>query len=130
MAKDFGTMEDSNRSGNPSIHEVSDPARRVWLQGGLGALAASVFAPWLAGCAAAGRGAPLLGFQGIPTSTQDTMVVPEGYEAVAFAAWGEPVGVPGQMPPFRWDMGNTAADQAVQMGMHHTPTTACCTPTA
>jgi hypothetical protein len=119
MAKDFGTMEDSNRSGNPSIHEVSDPARRVWLQGGLGALAASVFAPWLAGCAAAGRGAPLLGFQGIPTSTQDTMVVPEGYEAVAFAAWGEPVGVPGQMPPFRWDMGNTAADQAVQMGMHH-----------
>jgi hypothetical protein len=47
------------------------------------------------------------------------MVVPEGYEAVAFSAWGEPVGVPGHMPAFRWDMGNTAADQAVQMGMHH-----------
>ncbi len=29
MAKDFERMEDSNRSTNPSIHEVSDPARRV-----------------------------------------------------------------------------------------------------
>jgi secreted PhoX family phosphatase len=47
------------------------------------------------------------------------MVVPDGYEAVAFAAWGEPIGVPGQMPAFRWDLGNSAADQAVQMGMHH-----------
>ena len=31
MAKDFAAMEDSNRSANPSIHEVSDPARRVVL---------------------------------------------------------------------------------------------------
>ena len=35
MAKDFDAMEDSNRSSNPSIHEVSDPARRVGVQGGL-----------------------------------------------------------------------------------------------
>ena len=27
MAKNFDEMEDSNRSGNASIHEVSDPAR-------------------------------------------------------------------------------------------------------
>jgi secreted PhoX family phosphatase len=119
MAKDFETMEDSNRSGNPSIHEISDPARRVWLQGGLGALAAGAFAPWLAGCATAGGGAPLLGFKGIPTSDKDTLVVPEGYEAVAFAAWGEAVGVPGNMPAWKPDASNSAADQAVQMGMHH-----------
>jgi len=31
MAKDFDSMEDSNRSPNPSIHEVSDPSRRVVL---------------------------------------------------------------------------------------------------
>ena len=49
MAKDFSTMEDSNRSSNPDIHSVSDPARRVWLQGGLGALAAGVFGPLLPG---------------------------------------------------------------------------------
>ena len=39
--------------------------------------------------------------------------------ARAIAAWGEPVGVPGNMPAFQWDASNSAADQAVQMGMHH-----------
>ena len=33
MAKDFSTMEDSNRSSNPDIHSVSDPARRIVLAG-------------------------------------------------------------------------------------------------
>ena len=119
MAKDFDAMEDSNRSANPSIHELSDPSRRVWLQGGAGAMAMGLLAPLLPGCATVPGGGPLLGFKGIPTTDKDTMVVPEGYEAVAFAAWGEPIGVPGQMPAFRWDAGNSAADQAVQMGMHH-----------
>ena len=45
MAKDFSLMEDSNRSSNPTIHEVSDPSRRTILRGGLGALAGSFFAP-------------------------------------------------------------------------------------
>ena len=116
MAKDFDTLEDSNRSANADIHGVSDPARRLWLQGGLGALAATL----LAGCGSpvAGSG-PRLGFRSVPASSQDTMVVPEGYEAVAFVPWGEPVGVPGQMPAWRMDASNSAADQAVQMGMHH-----------
>jgi uncharacterized protein len=118
MAKDFDTMEDSNRSANPDIHSVSSPARRLWLQGGLGTLATGVLGPWLAGCATPLDG-PLLGFKSIPTTDKDTMVVPEGYEAAAFAAWGEPIGVPGNMPAFRWDVSNSAADQAVQMGMHH-----------
>ena len=39
--------------------------------------------------------------------------------AEGIAAWGEPVGVPGNMPAFRPTRSNTAADQAVQMGMHH-----------
>ena len=37
-SKDFDSMEDSNRSANPSIHEVSDPARRTVLRGGLGVM--------------------------------------------------------------------------------------------
>ena len=41
MAKDFSTMEDSNRSANPSIHEVSDPARRTVIRGGFAAPAIS-----------------------------------------------------------------------------------------
>ena len=123
MAKDFERMEDSNRSANPSIHEVSDPARRVLLLGGIGALTVGALAPWLAGRAAAapagGRSEPRIGFESVPVSDKDAVVVPAGYEAVAFAAWGEPVGVPGNMPAFRWDASNSAADQAVQMGMHH-----------
>ena len=119
MGKDFDSMEDSNRSANPSIHEVSDPRRRVFVLGGIGALAIGALSPWLAGRAVAGDHGALLGFRSVPVSEQDLVLVPEGYEAVAFAAWGEPIGVPGNMPAFRWDASNSAADQAVQMGMHH-----------
>ena len=124
MAKDFGSMENSNRSANPSIHELSDPARRVWVRGGLAALAGAVLPPWLAGCASsagvgAARSGPLLGFKGIPAVATDTLVVPPGYVAEVIAAWGEPVGIAGNMPAWRPDGSNSAADQAVQMGMHH-----------
>ena len=128
MAKDFSAMEDSNRSANPSIHSVSDPARRIWVHGGLAALAGGVLSPLLGACAAgpsAGRAAarpllgPLLGFKAIPPATGDAVVVPEGYVAEPLAPWGEPVGVPGNMPAWRPDATNSAAEQAVQMGMHH-----------
>ncbi len=119
MAKDFDTMEDSNRSSNPDIHSVSDPARRVWLHGGLAALAGGAFAPLFAGCATTAGASPLLGFKAIPTSTADSVVVPEGYVATTIAAWGEPIGVPGQMPAWREDASASAAEQALQMGMHH-----------
>ena len=112
-------MEDSNRSSNPDIHSVSDPARRFWVFGGLGALLGSALAPLFAGCAVTTPTGPLLGFKGIPTSTADTVVVPEGYVATVLAAWGEPVGVAGRMPAWRDDATNSAADQAGQMGMHH-----------
>jgi uncharacterized protein len=122
MAKDFSTMEDSNRSSNPSIHSVSSPSRRTVLHLGAGAAASALLAPFLAGCAssstAAGAG-PRIGFKAIRTDMTDRIVVPEGYVATALAQWGEPVGVPGNMPAFKIDGSNSAADQAVQMGMHH-----------
>ena len=52
-SKDFDTMEDSNRSSNPSIHDVSDPPRRTVLRGGLGLAASALYAPLVAGCAGA-----------------------------------------------------------------------------
>ena len=124
-SKDFDTMEDSNRSSNPSIHDVSDPARRIMLRGGLGLAASALYAPLVASCAsAATREAPkpllpVIGFKGVPAVATDTLVVPEGYVATAIAAWGEAVGVPGNMPAFKADASNTSAEQAVQMGMHH-----------
>lgn len=119
MAKDFSAMEDSNRSSNPSIHQVSDPVRRILLKGGLGSAAAGLLAP-LAGCATVGTApGPLLGFKSVPVSTADRISVPEGYIARVIAAWGEPVGLAGQNPAFRHDGGNSAAEQEAQLGMHH-----------
>ena len=123
MAKDFLQMEDSNRSANWSIHEVSSPGRRTVLRGGLGALIGGLFAPLAVGslsaCATLGAGNTSLGFKSVPISTADTITVPEGYSYQVIAPWGEAVGVSGENPAFRIDGSNTAAEQEVQMGMHH-----------
>lgn len=123
MAKDFSTMEDSNPSSTPHIRELLSPSRRTVLRASAGAAAASLFAPWMAGCANTAAGAlperlrP--GFRAIPPGTEDRLVVPPGYVAAALAPWGEPVGLPGNMPAWKPDASNSAAEQAAQMGMHH-----------
>jgi uncharacterized protein len=115
----FDPQEDSNRSSNPSIHAVSDPARRRVLHGGLSGALAPLLAS-LAGCATAGPAGARLGFKPVLASRVDNVAVPDGYTAQVLAPWGEPVGIAGQpMPAFRFDAGNTAAEQALQMGMHH-----------
>jgi uncharacterized protein len=126
MAKDFETMEDSNRSSNPTIHEISDPSRRVVLRGGMGLAVSALYAPLVTGCAASAATreappalAPAIGFKGIAVDASDKLVVAEGYTASVIAAWGEPVGVPNNMPAWKGDGSHTAAEQAVQMGMHH-----------
>ncbi len=118
----FGSASDDNNSANPSIHEVSDPARRIVLRLGFGAAASGLFAPWLAGCAGpagAGGDRPALGFTGVPPSAADRLVLPPGYVAQVLTRWGDAVGIEGRMPPFREDAGNSAAEQALQFGMHH-----------
>jgi secreted PhoX family phosphatase len=119
-------MEDSNRSSNPSIHDVSDPARRTVLRGTLGVAAAALYGPLVGACASAapqreaGRAIePTIGFAGIPVDASDKLLVPQGYIASVIAAWGEPVGVPGNMPAWKGDGSHSAAEQEVQMGMHH-----------
>ena len=128
MAKDFSLMEDSNRSSNPSIHDVSNPSRRQILRGGLGALASSFLAPLsaiggaaaLTGCASMGMSmGPKMGFKSVAISKADSITVPEGYIAHVIAPWGDPVGIVGQNHPFKEDASNSAAEQEAQMGMHH-----------
>jgi len=129
MAKDFSSMEDSNRSANPGIHELSDPARRVWLRGGAAAAVAGLFgAAPLAGCMGMAPRDPVagqrelgrrIGFASVPMAAVDGVDVPPGYTARPIYRWGDPVGVPGRLPAFRPDAGNSAAEQAVQAGMHH-----------
>jgi secreted PhoX family phosphatase len=128
MAKDFSLMEDSNRSSNPTIHEVSDPSRRTILRGGLGALAGSFFAPLsaiggaaaLTGCATGSMASgPLIGFKSVGVSTADTITVPEGYTYQVIAPWGDPVGMSGENHAFKDDASNSAAHQETQLGMNH-----------
>ena len=125
MAKDFTTMEHSNASPNSSIHDVSHPSRRIILKGGLSAAIAGLFAPIgvasLAGCATTGGASsgPALGFKSVPLNTLDTVTVPEGYRAQVLYRWGDAVGIAGQMPTYKPDASNSAAEQALQAGMHH-----------
>jgi len=122
MAKDFSTMENSNTSPNPSIHEVSDPARRTVLAAGMGSLLGTIFAPLgaaLSGCASLRAETARLGFDSVPVSVADRVIVASGYTIDIIAAWGEAVGIPGDMPNFRLDASNSPQNQAAQLGMHH-----------
>jgi uncharacterized protein len=121
MPKDFSAMEDSNRSGNPSIHEQIARLpldRRTVLRGaGLTSLLGMLHP--LSGCASLPTDKARLGFTAIPPGQTDALVVPPGYVAQVIARWGEPIGIPGNMPAFRVDASNSAEDQAAQLGMHH-----------
>jgi secreted PhoX family phosphatase len=123
MAKDFSTMENSNSSSNPHIYSLSSPERRTLLRIGAAIAASAALAPCapvLASTAVAPeKTVPRIGFKAVGTGMSDRIVVPQGYVATALAQWGEPVGIPGHMPAFKWDASNSAAEQAVQMGMHH-----------
>lgn len=118
MAKDFSTLEDSNRSSNISIHDVISESKRAFLKTSATVSLAALVAPMM-GCASTMSTKPKLGFKGIPPGLGDKLVVPEGYTATPLAPWGEPVGIAGNMPAYKMDGSNSATDQAVQMGMHH-----------
>ncbi len=145
MAKDFSQMEDSNRSANADIHSVSDPSRRIFVRGGVATAVSGLLAPLaLNGCASSpmpaspqpaaaatsaraatattagvqGMGRQI-GFRSVGMAAQDSIVVPQGYTARVLYRWGDAVGLAGNMPAFKMDASNTAAEQAAQAGMHH-----------
>ncbi|PXW96110.1 hypothetical protein C7444_10716 [Sphaerotilus hippei] len=133
MPKDHTLMEDSNRSGNPSWADLAaqiDPTRRRWLQGGLACLAAGLIAPLALAAGSRETGAAgrhpwsavgrRLGFTPLSMAgPMPALLVPPGYTARVIYRWGDPVGVPGRMPAFKADASNSAAEQALQAGMHH-----------
>jgi len=92
-------------------------SRRQMLSGAAAAALAGVLP--LAGCAVDGRRPGETTFTRIPPSSEDALKVAPEYDAKVLYRWGDPVGVPGRMPAFRMDASNSAADQAVQAGMHH-----------
>lgn len=128
----------SNTSGNEQFQDIVNArlSRRNFLTGGLATAAAAslggVEALLKAVPAAAQeiedaedtdvRGAgrrgrrPMLGFESVPVSSADEVVVPKGYTAEVLIAWGDPVS---HGPAFKQDASNTAVEQARQWGMHN-----------
>ncbi len=116
-----------NHSDNPTFDKVMEVSmtRRGVMKGGLGAATMALFGlPMSMSLTACGSDTKTenttdlakLGFKAIPISEDDLVHVPEGYTARVFYAWGDPIS---DGPEFMQDASNTAADQAVQAGMHH-----------
>lgn len=92
-------------------------SRRSMLQGSLGLAAVSLFGGCRSMAPSAQAQGPLLGFESIPISKADTVVVPPGYAWQVANAWGDPI-MPGA-PEFKPDASQSAAEQAMQAGMFH-----------
>ncbi|HEU4622258.1 MAG TPA: PhoX family phosphatase [Burkholderiaceae bacterium] len=104
---------------NPSANRTFDDvllSRRNLIKGGLGAWAMSMVGT-VAALNASSNDKSAFSFASVPVSTQDRVVVPPGYEVDLVIAWGDPIN--GTSPTFKTDASNTAAEQALQAGMHH-----------
>ncbi|MEC7816881.1 MAG: PhoX family phosphatase [Pseudomonadota bacterium] len=121
-----------NYSSNLPFQEVlmARMQRRSVMKGSVGAALASVMGLGLAACGSDSNSgsstegssqapgeATRLGFQAVPVSSANQVVVPEGYTATPFLPWGTPI--TGSYPEYLPDGTNTGADQEQQMGMHH-----------
>lgn len=121
-----------NDSGNPPFSQVAASllTRRKVLGGGAAALVGFMAKGPLEvspSAAAAVTGSPTryagtrtgtkrLGFEAVPMSSTDAVVVPKGYTATPFIPWGDPI-VPGG-PGFKGLL-NTPDEQAAQFGSGH-----------
>jgi uncharacterized protein len=115
----------SNLSANPHLLDLiaTRLGRREAMSGGV-AVAAVGF---LGGCATeigepvvaeqAGARRALLGFEEVPASSEDAVVVPPGYSWEVLVPWGTPLF--DHSPAFAEDGSNSAADQALQVGFNH-----------
>ena len=113
-----------NSSPKRTLQDIVDArlSRRGFLGGGLATAATvsvggvGVLLDAVPVSAKSNRRDPLLGFQGIPVSSEDTVKVPHGYTAKVLIAWGDPLS---DGPAFKQDASNSAAEQALQWGMHN-----------
>ncbi len=116
---------------NPTLQEIAGRriSRRVLLGGGLAVAAFAFLGPGrrLFDSAADGpartpgndgtQEESLLGFEAVPPSSADALVVAKGYTAQVLIPWGTPLLSSG--PAWKNDASNTAAEQAQQIGMNH-----------
>jgi uncharacterized protein len=94
-------------------------SRRDVLRAGGALAAAGAASGWLAGCALPPASSGALTFAPIAASDADALRVPPGYTAQVLLRWGDPIGMAAGSPAFKTDAANSAAEQALQAGMHH-----------
>jgi hypothetical protein len=121
MSHSYSDQKTINPSSNPTFNDVLEArvSRRGLLKSAAALAVLNALPLSLFGCATSMKREGTIGFKSVPVSTADTVVVPEGYNASVLYAWGDPIGHPSGAPAFRQDAGNTAAEQALQAGMHH-----------
>lgn len=107
----------SNPQTTPSFGEIVDRRRRSLLAGAMAGIVSGIV-PFGAFAAPAARraGVVAMDFSAVAASSADEVRLPPGYVAQPLFAWGDPVG---DGPAFKHDATNTAAEQALQAGMHH-----------
>jgi secreted PhoX family phosphatase len=110
----------SNTSANPTFAEIArrHPGRRAMLMGGLGAAITGFIRPAAAqgSATAATPAGPAIGFRAVPVSTNDSVVVPEGYQVQVIIPHGTPLD---GSPATRSVVEISGADQARMVGSHH-----------
>jgi secreted PhoX family phosphatase len=124
-------VESSHRPDDRPLGEIVQArlSRRAVLGGGLAAgvlvfagtppsqALASVSTGPATAARRAGRPGGLLGFAPVLPSGDDAVTVAGGYTVQVLIPWGQPLSSTG--PAWNKDASNTAADQEVQVGMHH-----------
>ena len=115
MARKRGFRTDRSRIFDEVVAERI--SRRTLLKGAAGVSIVSFLGGNRGPSAWAKSRSALLGFPSIPTSRADTVTLPPEYIWTVVNAWGDPMVAGG--PEFRHDAGQSAADQALQAGMHH-----------
>ena len=121
MSHSYSDQSTLNPISNPAFAEVLEArlSRRRLLKSASALAVLNAFPLALAGCATGLKREGTIGFKSVPVSAADAVVVPEGYLASVLYAWGDPIGHPSGSPAFKQDASNTAAEQALQAGMHH-----------
>jgi len=121
VSHSYSDQSTLNPISNRAFAEVLEArlSRRKLLKSASALAVLNAFPLALAGCATGLKREGTIGFKSVPVSTADAVVVPEGYGASVLYAWGDPIGHPSGSPAFKQDASNTAAEQALQAGMHH-----------
>lgn len=110
----------TNTSGNRPFEDILE--HRISRRGAIGGGVVGAAAFFVGGAVTAPRVSAAghevnLGFDAIPTGTDDTIALPEGYSHQVFAKWGDPIN--GKSPRFNKDASNPAEHQERQIGQGH-----------